>query len=107
VTGETIPAVQTSQIYKGSIAFIILQLIMVAAVIAFPQLVTGGIEKTVLIDADKALEQMQTAPRQSSSSNDPATGTTPAAGTSTSGSDEKEDPMKGLLESLKDDQKKK
>jgi TRAP-type mannitol/chloroaromatic compound transport system permease large subunit len=107
VTGETIPAVQTSQIYKGSIAFIILQLIMVAAVIAFPQLVTGGIEKTVLIDADKALEQMQTAPRQSSGSNEPATGTTPAAGTSTGGSDEKEDPMKGLLESLKDDQKKK
>jgi tripartite ATP-independent transporter DctM subunit len=36
VTGATIPAVTTAQIYKGSIAFIVLQVIMVAAVIAFP-----------------------------------------------------------------------
>ena len=31
---------------------------MVAAVIVFPQLVTGGIEQAVQIDADKALESM-------------------------------------------------
>ena len=49
ITGEAIPAVTTAQIYKGSIAFICLQLVMVAAVIAFPSLVTGGIEKTVEI----------------------------------------------------------
>ncbi|WP_396268858.1 TRAP transporter large permease subunit, partial [Ideonella sp.] len=41
VTGETIPAVTTPQIYKGSIAFIVLQLIMVAVVIAYPGLVSG------------------------------------------------------------------
>ena len=58
VTGQTIPAVTTTQIYKGSIAFIVLQLIMVAAVIALPQLVMGGIEQGVKIDADKALETM-------------------------------------------------
>jgi TRAP-type mannitol/chloroaromatic compound transport system permease large subunit len=45
VTGETIPAVSTAQIYKGSIAFIILQLIMVAVVIAYPQLVSGNMEQ--------------------------------------------------------------
>ena len=59
VTGELIPAVETSQIYKGSIAFICVQLVMVAALIVFPPLVTGGIEKTVEIDADKALQTMQ------------------------------------------------
>ena len=37
---------------------------MVAAVIAFPGLVTGGIEKTVQIDADKVLQQMQTQSRE-------------------------------------------
>jgi tripartite ATP-independent transporter DctM subunit len=37
LTGETIPAVTTPQIYKGAIAFIIIQVIMVAVVIAFPQ----------------------------------------------------------------------
>ena len=56
VTGATIRAVTTTQIYKGSIAFIILQLCMVAAVEAFPTLVTGGIEDVETIDADKALE---------------------------------------------------
>jgi TRAP-type mannitol/chloroaromatic compound transport system permease large subunit len=110
VTGETIPAVQTAQIYKGSIAFIILQLIMVAAVIAFPALVTGGIEKTVQIDADKALQQMQNS-SQESYSNDPTPaatpGAAPAAAPAEGAKEDKEDPMKGLLESMKQDQGKK
>jgi TRAP-type mannitol/chloroaromatic compound transport system permease large subunit len=58
ITGENIPLVKTSEIYKGSIAFIVLQLIMVAAIIAFPNLVTGGIKEGVKIDADAAFEQM-------------------------------------------------
>ena len=58
VTGEMIPAVQTSQIYKGSIAFIVLQLIMVAVVIAYPTLVSGDGAQATKIDADLALEQM-------------------------------------------------
>ena len=95
VTGETIPAVQTSQIYKGSIAFIVLQVIMVSAVIAFPVLVTGGIEKTVQIDADKILQQMQMQSRE---------GLTPPGAPA---GEQKEDPMKGLLESLQREQRKK
>ena len=58
ITGENIPSVKTSEIYKGSIAFIVLQLIMVAAIITFPNLVTGGIKEGVKIDADAAFEQM-------------------------------------------------
>jgi TRAP-type mannitol/chloroaromatic compound transport system permease large subunit len=58
VTGEAIPAVTTAQIYKGSIAFIVLQLIMVGVVIAYPQLVTGGMSEGVKIDADKAFQEM-------------------------------------------------
>jgi TRAP-type mannitol/chloroaromatic compound transport system permease large subunit len=59
ITGATIPAVTTAQIYKGSIAFIILQLIMVASIIAWPKLVIGGIDEGVKIDADAALEQLR------------------------------------------------
>jgi len=95
ITGETIPAVTTPQIYKGSIAFIILQLIMVAVVIAVPTLVTGGIEKVELIDADKALQELII---EKSSA---AEGAASAAG------GEKDDPMKGLLDALKQDQNKK
>jgi TRAP-type mannitol/chloroaromatic compound transport system permease large subunit len=58
VTGENIRAVTTSEIYKGSIAFIVLQLIMVAAIIMVPSLVTGGLQEGVKVDADAALEQM-------------------------------------------------
>jgi TRAP-type mannitol/chloroaromatic compound transport system permease large subunit len=110
VTGETIPAVQTSQIYKGSIAFIILQLIMVVVVIMVPTLVTGGIEKVELIDADKALEQLQTE-RLSGGGNAAGAASAPAGGdaaavanpanpATSETKDAKEDPMKGLLESM-------
>jgi Tripartite ATP-independent periplasmic transporter, DctM component len=64
VTGVTIPAVTTAQIYKGSIAFIVLQLIMVAVVIAMPKLVIGGIDEGVKVDADKALETMGARPER-------------------------------------------
>lgn len=58
ITGESIPSVKTTEIYKGSIAFIVLQVIMIATIIAYPTLVTGGIKEIVLIDADAAFEQM-------------------------------------------------
>jgi TRAP-type mannitol/chloroaromatic compound transport system permease large subunit len=50
VTKQRIPAVTTSQIYKGSIAFIVLQLIMVVAIIMYPNLVTGNLSKAVVVD---------------------------------------------------------
>jgi TRAP-type mannitol/chloroaromatic compound transport system permease large subunit len=45
VANVRIKAVTTAQIYKGSIIFIVLQLTMLAAVIAFPNLVTGRLDK--------------------------------------------------------------
>jgi tripartite ATP-independent transporter DctM subunit len=44
ITGAPIPAVTTAQIYKGSIAFIFLQLLMVAAIIRWPGLVLDQID---------------------------------------------------------------
>jgi len=58
VTGATIPAVTTTEIYKGSIAFIILQVIMVAAIMIFPSLVTGGIEKVNMLTPEQVMEQL-------------------------------------------------
>jgi TRAP-type mannitol/chloroaromatic compound transport system permease large subunit len=65
ITGENIKAVKTTEIYKGSIAFIVLQLIMVAAIIMVPSLVTGGLQEGVKVDADAALEQMLESESQS------------------------------------------
>jgi hypothetical protein len=39
VTGKTVAKVTTSEIYWGSVPFIVIQLAMVAIVMAFPQLV--------------------------------------------------------------------
>ncbi|TAG75738.1 MAG: TRAP transporter large permease subunit [Burkholderiales bacterium] len=51
VTGKLIPAVTTTQIYKGSIAFIILQLIMVGVVMWKPGLVIDNVQtKSKTID---------------------------------------------------------
>jgi hypothetical protein len=115
VTGETIPAVQTSQIYKGSIAFICLQLVMVAAVIMFPGLVTGGIDKGTVIDADKALQMMQdrapaeerAAPPSLGGAAEPAAPASAASGsasTNSSAGENRDDPMRALLESMKTEQ---
>jgi TRAP-type mannitol/chloroaromatic compound transport system permease large subunit len=59
VTGKTIAAVTTTEIYKGSIAFIVLQLIMVIAVITMPNLVTGGMDQKKGLDSQAVMEQLE------------------------------------------------
>ena len=105
VTGELIPAVTTAQIYKGSIAFIVLQIIMVATVIAYPELVSGGIEKVEKIDADKALESMGLPDAEPAVSEPAADAASVAEGGASAPEDD--DPMKALEESMKKDSAKK
>ncbi len=62
VTGKRIPAVTTAQIYKGSIAFIVLQLIMVAVILFNPQLVVGNLDAPVEVDAEAVREQLLNMP---------------------------------------------
>ena len=50
VTGKQIEPLTTPQIYKGAIAFILLQLIMVAVLIMYPGLVTGSLDEKVKVD---------------------------------------------------------
>ncbi len=57
VTGERIKAVTTAQIYKGSIAFIFLQIIMVAVIVLNPGIVTGNLDKPVVVD-ENAIDNM-------------------------------------------------
>ena len=114
ITGAMIPAVTTAQIYKGSIAFIILQLVMVAAIIAFPALVTGGIEKGETVNADKVLEQMQESEQKDAAAGAavPAAGASEPQGTASEAAGSEapladDDPMKALQDAMKDDAKKK
>jgi TRAP-type mannitol/chloroaromatic compound transport system permease large subunit len=111
VTGETIPAVTTAQIYKGSIAFIVLQLIMVAVVIAYPEVVSGNIAKVETIDADKALETMGLPAQDVAAPGPEGSASEPEGAASEPGAEaaakEDDDPMKALEEAMKKDAEKK
>ena len=120
VTGANIPAVTTAQIYKGSVAFIVLQVIMVAAVVAYPSLVIDGIDKGVQVDAEKALQDLGVPKREekapaSMDTGSPTSSAVPAGATASGGlpnpADAKpaaaEDPMKAILDAMKADAQKK
>jgi hypothetical protein len=77
-----------------------LQLIMVAAVVAYPELVSGGIEKVQKIDADKALETMGLPPADVPAAM-PASGA--ASGAESGSKSAEDDPMKALEDAIKKD----
>ncbi len=99
VTGKTIPAVTTGQIYKGSIAFIVLQLIMVAAIVINPGLVSGNLDKAEKMNADEALEMMRDMGREAIDGRLPDP--------SKEGGQKPFDPMQGLMDQIKKDDEKK
>jgi len=103
VTGASIKAVTTAQIYKGSIAFIVLQLIMVAAVVMYPHLVTGHLDKGPQINAEDALQELRD---QGRAAMDARNSDVPASGAA-AGAEEPYDPMKGLLDAIESDKDKK
>ena len=106
VTKKPIKRVTIEEIYWGSVPFVLIQIIMVGLIIAFPGLVSSGLVKEATIDSEKVFQQMQT-----ESQPDAAAGNPPAAGASEPAADPskptEEDPMKGLMESMKKDAEKK
>jgi len=101
VTKARIPAVTTAQIYKGSIAFIILQLIMVAVVVFNPTLVTGSIEKAAVVDEATVNEMLNSADTGEGEPNAEADAAADANALGQTPEAEEVDPMKALEESSK------
>ncbi|MDO8904868.1 TRAP transporter large permease subunit [Hydrogenophaga sp.] len=62
VTGKRIKAVTTGQIYQGSIAFIALQIIMVAVILFNPTLVTGSLSKPIVVDESSVRDMLLNMP---------------------------------------------
>jgi TRAP-type mannitol/chloroaromatic compound transport system permease large subunit len=112
VTGQRIAKITTGQIYWGAVPFVLIQVLMVGLIIAFP-----GIVSRDTAHAEGNLDQLQMeVDSGASGAKSPAAPATPAAsgaqgevdgGASAPAAAEKEDPMKGLLESMKADQAKK
>jgi len=125
-TGKTMEPVTTMQIYKGAIPFLLLQLTMVAILIAFPGLVTGNLDKQGPVDMKAVGEQMLLDLNQSNQGSDfntapslfgntpsgsgadtgagsnaaPADGGLPGAGNASGAGAQEEDPMKAIQESI-------
>ncbi len=59
LTKKIMEPVTTMQIYKGAIPFVIIQLTMVGLLIAFPQLVTGSLDKKQIYNMESIGEQMR------------------------------------------------
>ena len=53
ITNKLTPKITTGQIYWGAVPFVVIQVIMVGLVIAFPALVTGGLDKASVVDTSK------------------------------------------------------
>jgi TRAP-type mannitol/chloroaromatic compound transport system permease large subunit len=53
ITGKMTPRVTTGQIYWGAVPFVIIQCLMVALIIAFPGLVSGGLAKKEAVNIEK------------------------------------------------------
>jgi TRAP-type mannitol/chloroaromatic compound transport system permease large subunit len=94
ITRERIGGVSTGQIYKGAVAFIAIQVIMVVAVIAYPGLVTSGLGESKKIDLDKI--QIDAPTRSYSSEGADKSGVAPGSN----------DDMDAVLRALKNEQKK-
>ncbi len=92
LTGKEIAPVTTGHIYWGAVPFVIIQVIMVSIVIAFPQLVTGGIEKQQAVDLDTI--QLEAAP---SDYGQPEEGTKPDQAPA---ADKDVDPAAALLDEM-------
>jgi len=59
LTGKTTAPVTTSQIYWGSVPFVIIQIIMVGLIITFPNLVSGGLGKKEEVNFDNVQIEIQ------------------------------------------------
>ncbi len=99
VTGKTIGAVTTTQIYKGALAFIAIQLVMVTMVVLYPGIAIDTAKKAA-VDID-TIEFEAPAPR----GYDAAPGVGKAAA-EPARQQEAEDPMEAVRRALQNDAKK-
>ena len=61
-TKKEVQPVTTMQIYWGAVPFVVIQIIMVGLIIAFPEIVSGGLDKTGPVDITNV--QMEAAPAE-------------------------------------------
>ena len=102
ITGKQVARVTTGQIYWGAVPFVVIQVIMVGLVIAFPGLVSSGLVKEETIDADKVFQQMQKEQNAADTGASAPVVPAPAAPDASSAAPPTDDdPMKALQDAIK------
>jgi TRAP-type mannitol/chloroaromatic compound transport system permease large subunit len=99
VTKKLIQPVTTMQIYWGAVPFVLIQVVMVGLIIAFPGIVSSGLDKVEKIDLDKVILQVQEEPVEAA----------PVPGSAAEAAAEKkladDDPMKAMQDSMAKEKK--
>ncbi|MCW7537582.1 TRAP transporter large permease subunit [Aquabacterium sp. A7-Y] len=109
VTRKPVAKVTIQQIYWGSVPFVLIQLVMVGLIIAFPGIVSGSLDKVEKIDLDKVQIEMPTGAgdeygtpsMEGFDTGAPEAASEPSAETPAA----EEDPMKALEQAVEEDQK--
>jgi len=106
LTKKLIKPVTTMQIYWGAVPFVLIQIIMVGLIIAFPGIVSSGLDKEEKVDLNKVMLQMEADMPPVDAAKDSkmdAAGNLPMPA-----ADDKapnDDPMKAMQESMNKDKK--
>lgn len=99
VTKKLIQPVTTMQIYWGAVPFVLIQIVMVGLIIAFPGIVSSGLDKVEKLDLDKVILEVQQEPVEAA----------PAPGSAAEAAAEKkladDDPMKAMQDSMEKEKK--
>ncbi|MBH2010086.1 MAG: TRAP transporter large permease subunit [Xanthomonadaceae bacterium] len=114
LTQKTIAPVTTMEIYWGAVPFVLIQIIMVGLIIAFPGIVSSGLDKQETFDLDKIGTQMQADMPQAAPEAEPPAMPSPDASAAPGASGEpapapgaaaEDDPMKAMQESIEKSRK--
>jgi TRAP-type mannitol/chloroaromatic compound transport system permease large subunit len=97
LTKKVIQPVTTMQIYWGAVPYVFIQIIMVGLIIAFPGIVSSGLDEKEVIDLDKVVLEVQAEPTPEL--------TAPGADASASDKAAEDDPMKAMQQSMDGEKK--
>ncbi len=108
ITNKLIPKVTTGQIYWGAVPFVIIQIIMVGLIIAFPNLVSGGLDKKAEVDVTNIQIEAQPDTSKQEINQNELFGTSPAASgaAAPASAPAEEDPMEAIKRAVEQDKKK-
>ena len=102
LTKKLIAPVTTMQIYWGAVPYVCIQVIMVGLIIAFPGIVSSGLDKKEVVDMDKITLEMQ-ADMPAEEAQAPEADASAPAGEEVK--PDENDPMKAMQDSMDKDKK--